>query len=370
MVEEDRIDWGTAEALAIGSLLIEGYHVRLSGQDTSRGTFSHRHARIHDYENGNRYVPLQHLDPGQGRFEVIDTMLSEAAVLGFEYGYSTADPMTLVIWEAQFGDFANVAQVYIDQFIASAESKWRRMSGVTLLLPHGYEGQGPEHSSARLERFLEPCANGSLQVCNFTTPAQMFHALRRQMHRKFRKPLVVMSPKSLLRHKRAVSSRRDFTAGTFQPVLDDAAVSDPRAVRRVILGSGRIFYALDEARGERRATDVALVRLEQLYPFPRREVEQILARYRRAEVLRWVQEEPGNMGAWRHLRHRFESALPLGMALEKVSRPDSSTPATGYYQKHVEEERNLIEGAFAEHRADPALPPFEASPGARREASR
>src|SRR2546427_54019 len=205
MMSEDRIDWGAAEALAVGSLLLEGHHVRLGGQDTGRGTFSHRHAILHDFEDGQRYVPLQHLAPDQGRFEVIDTMLSEAAALGFEYGYSTADPHTLVIWEAQFGDFANVAQVYIDQFLASAESKWRRMSGLTLLLPHGYEGQGPEHSSARLERFLELCANGNLQVCNLTTPAQLFHALRRQLHRSFRKPLVIMSPKSLLRHRLAVS---------------------------------------------------------------------------------------------------------------------------------------------------------------------
>jgi 2-oxoglutarate dehydrogenase E1 component len=370
MVEEDRIDWGTGESLAFGSLLIEGHHVRLSGQDTSRGTFSHRHARLLDYDNGNRHVPLQHLDPAQGRFEVIDTMLSEAAVLGFEYGYSTADPMTLVVWEAQFGDFANVAQVYIDQFIASAESKWRRMSGITLLLPHGYEGQGPEHSSGRLERFLEQCANGNIQVCNLTTPAQLFHALRRQMHRKFRKPLVIMSPKSLLRHKLAVSSRRDFTSGQFRSVIDDPVVNDPRAVRRVVVTSGKIYYALDEARRERRATDVALVRLEQLYPFARREVEEVLARYSRATVLRWVQEEPANMGAWRHLRHRLESVVPRGAVLEMVSRSDSPTPATGYYQKHVEQERELIERTFAEAESAAAAPPLAASPAARREGSR
>ena len=354
MMSEDRIDWGAAEVLAVGSLLLEGHHVRLGGQDTGRGTFSHRHAILHDFEDGQRYVPLQHLAPDQGRFEVIDTMLSEAAVLGFEYGYSTADPHTLVIWEAQFGDFANVAQVYIDQFLASAESKWRRMSGLTLLLPHGYEGQGPEHSSARLERFLELCANGNLQVCNLTTPAQLFHALRRQMHRKFRKPLVIMSPKSLLRHKLAVSPLRDFTSGGFEPLIDDPAIADPGAVRALLLTSGRLYYTLLEARSSRGRQDLALVRIEQLYPFPRAEVAEVFRRYPRVRDIRWVQEEPANMGGWRHLRHRLEAVLPEGASLRMVARKASSTPATGYYSMHVEQERVLVERALAEVEA-PAL---------------
>jgi 2-oxoglutarate dehydrogenase E1 component len=349
MLEEDRIDWGLGEALAIGSLLLEKKHVRLSGQDTGRGTFSHRHAVLHDQEDGRRWIPLQHLEPGQGRFEVFDTPLAEGAPLGFEYGYSTADPHTLVVWEAQFGDFANVAQVYIDQFIASAESKWRRMSGLTLLLPHGYEGQGPEHSSGRLERFLELCANGNLQVCNPTTPAQLFHALRRQLHRKFRKPLVIMSPKSLLRHKLAVSPVRDLTAGAFRTVIDDPAAGDPAAVRSIILTSGKFFYALLEARAEAKAKGVALVRIEQLYPFPAEELRALFARYPDARDLRWVQEEPANMGAWRNTRHRIEAARPAGVTLRLVARKASPTPATGYYKKHVEQERDLLERAFAPH---------------------
>mgnify|MGYP003694102977 CR=1 FL=1 len=296
MVENDKIDWGCGEALALGTLLLDGYHVRLSGQDTARGTFSHRHAVLVDGDTGEPYVPLQHLAPGQGRFEVINSMLSEAAVLGYEYGYSTADPHTLVIWEAQFGDFANVAQVYIDQFMASSESKWHRMSGLTLLLPHGYEGQGPEHSSARLERFLELCADGNLQVCNLTTPAQLFHVLRRQMHRSFRKPLVIMSPKSLLRHKLAVSAVREFTSEGFQTLIDDARITDPRAVKTVLLTSGKLYYTLLESERAARRPDVALVRIEQLYPFPRIELSQRLARYANARDIRWVQESRRTWG--------------------------------------------------------------------------
>jgi len=369
MMSEDRIDWGAAEVLAMGSLLLEGCHVRLSGQDTGRGTFSHRHAILHDFEDGSRHVPLQHLAPDQGHFEVIDTMLSEAAVLGFEYGYSTADPHTLVIWEAQFGDFANVAQVTIDQFLASAESKWRRMSGLTLLLPHGYEGQGPEHSSARLERFLQLCANGNLQVCNLTTPAQLFHALRRQMHRKFRKPLVIMSPKSLLRHKLAVSPLRLFTSGGFEALIDDPAIADPGAVRAVLLTSGRLYYTLLEARSSRGRQDLALVRIEQLYPFPRAEVAEVFRRYPRARDIRWVQEEPANMGGWSHLRHRLEAVLPEGASLRMVARKASSTPATGYYAMHVEQERVLVDRALAEAET-PAIPARESPAAAARGAAR
>jgi 2-oxoglutarate dehydrogenase E1 component len=370
MVGQDRIDWGSGEVLAFGSLLLEGFHVRLSGQDTGRGTFSHRHAILYDAEDGARFVPLQHLDPAQGRFDVIDTMLSEAAALGFEYGYTTADPNTLVIWEAQFGDFANVAQVYIDQFIASAESKWRRMSGITLLLPHGYEGQGPEHSSARLERFLELCADGNVQVCNLTTPAQLFHALRRQMHRKFRKPLVIMSPKSLLRHRLAVSPLHELTSGSFHNAIDDVAAPDPLEVRTVLLTSGRFFFTLFEARAARNAADVALVRVEQLYPFPRVELSEIFKRYPKARDIRWVQEEPANMGAWRQSRHRLESVLPEGATLRVVARRASPTPATGYYPMHLEQEEKLVEKAFGDPEALPRAVPSAASrAGARPRAS-
>jgi len=354
MFEEDRIDWATGEMLAIGSLLLEGKHVRMSGQDTGRGTFSQRHAVLHDHEDGRLHVPLQHLAPVQGRFEIIDSMLSESAVLGFEYGYSTADPHTLVLWEAQFGDFANVAQVYVDQFIASAESKWRRMSGLTLLLPHGYEGQGPEHSSGRLERFLELCANGNMQVCNLTTPAQYFHALRRQLHRDFRKPLVIMSPKSLLRHKLAVSGVAEFASETFHTVLDDTRVDDPLAVKRVLLTSGKFYFTLLEALAERDDGETALVRVEQLYPFPRLEMLELFRRYASARDVRWVQEEPANMGAWRHIRHRLEGVLPEGATLERIARKASPTPATGWYAMHAEQERSLIERALGSAVARPA----------------
>jgi len=348
MFDHDRIDWGLGESLALGSLLLEGRHVRLSGQDTGRGTFSHRHAVLRDQDDGHRVIPLQAVAPGQGRFEVYDTPLNEAGCLGFEYGYSTADPFTLVLWEAQFGDFANVAQVMIDQFIAAGESKWRRMSGMVLLLPHGYEGQGPEHSSARLERFLELCANGNLQVCNLTTPAQLFHALRRQLHRRFRKPLVIMSPKSLLRHKRAISPVSAFTEGGFQNLIDDPAVEDPRAVRRVLLMSGKVYYTLLEARDARSLDDLVLVRLEQLYPFPRAELIELLARYPGARDIRWVQEEPANMGAWRAIRHRLEAVLGDGATLSLAARKASPTPATGYYAKHVEQEQELLDRALCE----------------------
>ena len=365
MLEENRVDWGLGEALAVGSLLLERRHVRLSGQDTGRGTFSHRHAVLHDQQDGRRWIPLQHLDPRQGRFEVIDTPLAESGPLGFEYGYSTADPHTLVVWEAQFGDFANVAQVIIDQFIAGAESKWRRMSGIVLLLPHGYEGQGPEHSSARLERFLELCANGNLQVCNLTTPAQLFHVLRRQLHRRYRKPLVIMSPKSLLRHKLAVSAVEEFSAGSFRTVIDDPAPGEPAAVRTVVLTSGRFYYTLLEARAATPTPGLALVRIEQLYPFPAEELRAVFARYPDARDLRWVQEEPANMGAWRSTRHRIEAARPPGATLRLVARKAAPTPATGYYTQHIAEERDLIERALAPIGAErPA--PRRAAPPARR----
>jgi 2-oxoglutarate dehydrogenase E1 component len=355
MLAEDRVDWGCAEALAIGSILLEGRAVRLTGQDTGRGTFSHRHAVWHDTEDGARHVPLRHLAAEQGRFEIVDTPLCEAAALGFEYGYSTADPHALTVWEAQFGDFANVAQVYTDQFLASAESKWRRMSGLVLLLPHGYEGQGPEHSSARPERFLELCAGGNLQVCTPTTAAQVFHLLRRQSRLRFRKPLVVMSPKSLLRHRLSASAAAELVDGRYQTVLDDRD-ADPARVRAVALVSGRLAITLLEERGRAPRPGVALVRVEQFYPFPARELAAAFARYPRATEVRWVQEEPVNMGAWRHLRHRLEEVLPRGRTLDVVARAESPTPATGYYLVHVEQEKELIVRAFASRDDAPAPP--------------
>jgi 2-oxoglutarate dehydrogenase E1 component len=303
---------------------------------------------LRDQENGARHVPLEHLADSQGRFEVIDSPLNEAGCLGFEYGFTTADPHTLTVWEAQFGDFANVGQVIIDQFLASAESKWRRMSGLVLLLPHGYEGQGPEHSSARLERFLELCASRNLQVCNFTTPAQLFHALRRQLLRSFRKPLVVMSPKSLLRHKRSVSSVAEFTDSGFQTVIDDPTATDPAAVRRVLMLSGKVYFTMLEAREARTLGDLALVRVEQLYPFPRTALGEVLRRYPNARDIRWVQEEPANMGAWRHLRHRIEGILPSGATLSLAARKAAPTPATGYHALHAEQEREMVDRALCE----------------------
>jgi 2-oxoglutarate dehydrogenase E1 component len=349
------IDWACGEALAFGSLLLEGTAVRLSGQDTGRGTFSHRHAVLHDVEDGSLWVPLAHVRATQAPFVVIDSMLSEYACLGFEFGFTIADPTKLVVWEAQFGDFANGAQVIIDQFIASSESKWQRMSGLVLLLPHGYEGQGPEHSSARLERFLQLCAEDNLQVCNLTTPAQYFHALRRQLHRDFRKPLVIMSPKSLLRHKLAVSSLRDFTEGRFEPVLEDVALVgapeadmtlDPGRVRRVLLSSGKIYYALLAGRRERRADTTALVRVEQLYPFPRKELDAILAGYPNAEQVYWVQEEPANMGALRFVEPLLRSVAGA-RTLTYVARDAAASPATGSYKIHQAEEADLVNRALA-----------------------
>ena len=349
MVLEDRdIDWGCGEALAIGSLLLEGTPVRFSGQDTGRGTFSHRHSIYVDQESGEPYVPLNHLDPQQNLLHMINSPLSELAALGFEYGYSSADPWTLVVWEAQFGDFVNGAQVVIDQFLASGEYKWRRMSGLVMLLPHGYEGQGPEHSSARLERFLELCAEDNLQVCNLTTPAQLFHALRRQIHRDFRKPLIIMSPKSLLRHKGAVSRVSDFTNGRFQEILDEVELANPQAVRRLLLCSGKVYYSLIEARRAQLIEDAAVIRLEQLYPFPSRALRHLVASYSNAQQVTWVQEEPENMGAWRHIRHRLEENLPANARLSYAGRPEAASPATGMHTVHEQEEQALIDQALGQ----------------------
>ena len=343
---ENGIDWGCAEMLGFGTVLLEGTKIRLSGQDSGRGTFSHRHAVLRDVNTNERYVPLDHLSADQGRFVIIDSMLSEAAVLGFEYGFSQADPRNLVIWEAQFGDFANGAQVLIDQFISSAESKWQRMSGLVMLLPHGYEGQGPEHSSARLERYLQLCAENNLQVCNLTTPAQYFHAVRRQMHRNFRKPLVLMSPKSLLRHKLCVSTARDFTDGSFQLVIGETEAIDPKTVRRVVLCSGKVYYELLVARRERDVRDVAIIRVEQLYPFPGSEIAAALQAYPPTCELMWVQDEPWNMGGWHDMYRRLRRVVGNDRIINYSGRRATASPATGSYKLHKAEEADLINNAL------------------------
>jgi 2-oxoglutarate dehydrogenase E1 component len=336
------LDWGTGEMLAYGTLLLDGHPVRLSGQDTRRGTFSHRHAFVYDHETGQPYCPLAHLAPDQPPFDVYDSLLSEAAVLGFEYGYSMDDPATLVLWEAQFGDFANGAQVIIDQFIASGESKWSRASGVVLLLPHGLEGAGPEHSSARPERFLQLCAEDNMQVCNFTTPANLFHALRQQVLRPFRKPLVVMTPKSLLRHPQAVSPFEEFATGRFHEVLDDSLQAVDR-VRRVLVCSGKVYYDLLAKRGELKTDDVAIVRLEQFYPWPDEQLTAVLARYRRAVEWKWVQEESQNMGGWAFVEPRLRA---LEYPFNYVGRDASASPATGSKHVHDLEQAELLDKAF------------------------
>ena len=340
--ENGPVDWALAEALAFGSLLLEGTPVRLSGQDSRRGTFSQRHAVLYDADTGEAYVPLNHLSSTQASFEIYDSLLSEIAVLGFEYGYALDSPQALVLWEAQFGDFANGAQVIIDQFLVCSPSKWQRDSGLVLLLPHGYEGQGPEHSSARLERFLQLCAEDNLQVCQPTTPAQYFHLLRRQMKRSFRKPLIILTPKSLLRHKAVVSSVQAFTGGCFQEVLGEAAV-DPAQIRRVLLCSGKVFYELDEARSKQRMSEVAIVRVEQFYPFPADLLREALAPYQTATEWVWVQEESQNMGGWTFMEPRLRA---LGYPVEYVGRDASASPATGSHQNHLREQRELIDAAL------------------------
>jgi len=350
VAENSSLDWAMGEALAFGSLLLEGTPVRLSGQDCSRGTFSHRHAVFVDQDSGEEYTPLDHLSGTQARFEVYDSLLSEAAVLGFEYGYSLAAPSTLVLWEAQFGDFINGAQVIIDQFISSAHVKWGRLSGLVMLLPHGYEGQGPEHSSARVERFLQVCAEDSLQVINCTTPAQYFHALRRQMRRPYRAPLVVFTPKSLLRQPAAQSKVEDFSNGTFQRVIDDALASQqPDQVRRVLLCSGKVYYDLVRKREELlgdAAHSVAIIRVEELYPWPGEQLTQLIRCYSRTERLYWVQEEPANMGAWTFVRSRLQDALLPGEKFAYAGRPESASPAVGSARVHRHQQAALLAAAF------------------------
>ncbi|HEY1187443.1 MAG TPA: 2-oxoglutarate dehydrogenase E1 component [Gemmata sp.] len=346
------VDWGTGEALAFGSLVLEGVPVRLSGQDSRRGTFTQRHAVVVDYETGGDYYPLQNLDPKQAPFDVIDSSLSEAAVMGFEFGYSLDDPESLVMWEAQFGDFANGAQVIIDQFLTSCESKWNRSSGLVLLLPHAYEGQGPEHSSARLERFLQMCAEDNIQVAYPTTPAQYFHLLRRQVKRNFRKPLVVMTPKSLLRLPAAVSPVSEFAGNThFREVLDDGA--NPEQVTRVLVCSGKVYYDLMKKRDELGTQAVAILRLEQLYPWPEAQLSAALSKYRRAREFVWVQEESQNMGGWSFVEPRLRA---MNFPFEYVGRDASASPATGSHHVHEREQKLLIDGAFAPTPSGPIGP--------------
>ena len=354
--EEKNIDWANAETLAFASLLQEGYPVRLVGQDSGRGTFSQRHSVLRNQEDNSRYVPLDHVSSKQKKFEVVDSFLSELAVLGFEYGYSLVEPETLTVWEAQFGDFANGAQVVIDQFIASGERKWFRASGLVLLLPHGYEGQGPEHSSARLERFLQLCAQENLQVLNCTTPANYFHALRRQIHREFRKPLVIMTPKSLLRNKYCVSNIEDFGKNnSFHRVLEDHALNKknklielkkPKKIRKVVICSGKIYFDLLDAREKAKVDDVVLIRIEQLYPFPVRSLASTIKPYAENAKFIWCQEEPKNMGAWFSVRDYIQwtlDNLEVKKKIEFIGRNPSASPATGYAKRHAKQQKEIID---------------------------
>jgi 2-oxoglutarate dehydrogenase E1 component len=341
------LDWAAAEALALASLAAEGYRIRLSGQDSARGTFSHRHGVLYNYRTGEPYVPLRHLAPDQGPVDLVNSPLSESGVLGFDYGYSLDCPDGLVVWEAQFGDFCNSAQVIVDQFVASAEEKWQRLSGVVLLLPHGFEGQGPEHSSARLERFLTLAAEDNIQIAQPSTPAQFFHLLRRQVLRKWRKPLVVLTPKSLLRHPDVVSSLDELAAGAFHPVLPDAE-TDPATTKRILLCSGRVYYDLRQRRAEQKCKDVAILRVEQLYPLSDADLGNALAPYADGVPAVWVQDEPENMGAWRTFSVMFGPKLVGRFPLSRASRPASASPATGSPAAHKQEQQRLLDRAFAE----------------------
>ncbi len=343
---EAALDWGAAETLAYAALIDDGYHIRLTGQDSGRGTFFHRHAVLHDQASGRRHIPLAELAAGKVRFRVTDSVLSEEAVLGFEYGYSTTDPETLVLWEGQFGDFVNGAQVIIDQFITSGEAKWNRVSGITLLLPHGYEGQGPEHSSARLERFLQLSAEHNCQVCVPSTPAQMFHMLRRQMMRGLRKPLIVMTPKSLLRHKESSSTMEDLASGYFHNIIDEIDPIEAGDVRRIVLCSGKVYYDLRNKRLEDKASDIALVRVEQLYPFPAEEYQAIIERYAEAREIIWCQEEPQNQGAWYQIRHHLQAQMRKDQTLLYAGRRSAAAPATGIHALHLKEQQALVQAAL------------------------
>ena len=336
------LDWAMGELLAYGTLLNEGTPVRLSGQDTQRGTFSHRHSVLTIEDSEEKYIPLANISADQARFEVLNSLLSEYGVVGFEYGYALASPQTLTIWEAQFGDFCNGAQVIIDQYISSAEDKWSVMNGLVLLLPHGYEGQGPEHSSARMERFLSICGRCNIQVVNCTTPANFFHLLRRQVHRPFRKPLIVFTPKSLLRHPRCVSPISSFTSGGFLEVIDDNE-SSAANIKQVVLCSGKVYYDLLEEREKLTKTDVAIIRLEQIYPLPLNQLKTLIAKYKNAEHWEWVQEEPANMGALKFILQNF-TAVPL----HHTSRPSSGSPATGSVALHKIQQQLIVDKAMGQ----------------------
>lgn len=342
------LDWGFAENLAYGTLAMEKFNIRLTGQDVGRGTFVHRHAVLHNQINNKTYIPIKHVEEDQGYVQIFDSLLSEAGVLGFEYGYSTTTPNTLVIWEAQFGDFANGAQVVIDQFISSGETKWGRLCGLVMLLPHGFEGQGPEHSSARLERYLQLCAEHNMQVCNPTTPAQIFHLLRRQMIRPYRKPLIVMSPKSLLRHKLAVSTLEDLTTGQFQPVIGEQDYHTPKKITRIVFCAGKVYYDLLEARREDSANlkHVAIARLEQLYPFPIELFKAEIANYPHLKEFIWCQEEPKNQGAWYHSNHHFTDNLDSRVSVTYAGREASAAPAVGKFHVHIEQQKAVVHDAL------------------------
>jgi 2-oxoglutarate dehydrogenase E1 component len=353
MVEDGTIDWGMGETLAFGSLLLEGVPVRLAGQDSQRGTFGQRHAVIIDRSTGEEYTPLQYLSEDQARLNVYNSLLSEYAAMGFEYGYSLARPDALVLWEAQFGDFVNGAQTVVDEFISSAEQKWGQTSGVVLLLPHGYEGQGPDHSSARPERFLQLCAQNNMTVAMPTSPSNYFHLLRWQVHNPHHKPLVVFTPKSMLRLKAAASKAEEFTTGQFRPVIGDASV-DPAAVRRVVFCAGKVYYDLDAERQKRGVTDTAIIRIERLYPLPGAELQAEIAKYPNAEKYLWAQEEPANQGAWPfialnlidHLDLAVGADIPAGERLRRISRPHSSSPAVGSAKRHQAEQEQLVREVF------------------------
>jgi 2-oxoglutarate dehydrogenase E1 component len=338
--QSKELNWAAAELLAYGSLLTEGKQVRITGQDCQRGTFSHRHAVIHDANTNQPYNSLLEMKERKGLFQIYNSLLSEYAVLGFEYGYGMANPNSLTIWEAQFGDFANGAQTMIDQFISSGESKWQRMNGLVMLLPHGYEGQGPEHSNARPERFLQLSAEYNMVVANITEPSNFFHLLRRQLAWEFRKPCIVMSPKSLLRHPKVISPLSEFTSGSFKEVITDSTVA-AKAVKRVLLCSGKIYYDLEEAREKEKVKDVAIVRIEQIHPLPKKQILEVLASYKGAEVV-WVQEEPENMGYWNYILRLLYKEIPM----ELIARKSSASPATGYNKVHVEEQKAIISKAL------------------------
>jgi 2-oxoglutarate dehydrogenase E1 component len=349
------LDWGFAETLAYATLLTEGFEVRIVGQDSGRGTFFHRHAVWHDQNRGDTYAPLEHLAPSQPRFTVIDSLLSEEAVLGFEYGFSTTEPNALTIWEGQFGDFVNGAQIIIDQFISSGEAKWGRLCGLTLMLPHGYEGQGPEHSSARLERFLQLCAEHNMQVCVPSTPAQMFHMLRRQMKQDFRKPLIIMTPKSLLRHKLSVSPLEDLTRGSFRTVIDDVDDLQASNVTRVVFCSGKVYFDLLDSRRADGLHNIAIVRVEQLYPFPSEEYAAIIRKYSGAREIVWCQEEPQNQGGWYQIRHRLQEPLSKDHQLLYAGRAPAAAPATGIPSMHADQQKGLIDAALRSSSTEESL---------------